>query len=102
MQVNGIGTKKGEHKYSVTSCAIVNLPLQARLSFDYILLLSIVQSKLSKLKGGMAWVVSGLDEKGEQVVDDSLAAEMRELAAGILARPSSASRAVRAPLAALL
>ena len=82
MQVNAIGTKKGEHKYSVTSCVIMNLPIQARLSFDYIMLLSIVQSKLAKLKGGMAWVVSGLNEKGEQVVDDCHAAEMRELEKG--------------------
>ena len=45
------------------------------------MLLSVVQAKLAKAKGGMSWVISGLDEHGQQVVDDCLAAEMRELEA---------------------
>ena len=81
--VNPIGTKKGEHKYEITSAACCNLPLRRRLSFEYILLLSVVQSKLAKAKGGMLWVLCGCDADGVQVVDDATAADMRALDAGV-------------------
>ena len=75
---NPIGTKRGEHKDSVTSCNILNLPLNMRHSFEYILLLSLVNSKTLKERGGLEWSMCGIDENGKESVTDSLAAEFRQ------------------------
>ena len=75
--VNAIGTKRGEHKDSITSASIINLPINMRHMFEYILLLSVVNSKHLKEKGGLLWSVCGVDEKGEETVSDSLASEFR-------------------------
>ena len=81
--VNPIGAKKGEHKYSVTSGAIVNLPLRMRLSFDYLLLLSLVSAKLLREKGGLLLSLAGRDQSGHVVIADSLIAEFEQLERGI-------------------
>ena len=41
------------------------------------MLLSVVNSKHLKEKGGLLWSVCGVDEKGEETVSDSLASEFR-------------------------
>ena len=74
---NPIGTKRGEHKDSVTDGNIINLPLSMRHSFEYILLLSLVNSKTLKDRGGLKWSMCGIDENGKESVTDSLAAEFR-------------------------
>ena len=76
--VNGIGTKKGEHKESVTSADFLNLPANMRKSHEYKVLLSIVNSKFLKCRGGMEWSICGVDEHGKETVTDSLAAELRQ------------------------
>ena len=76
--VNGIGTKKGEHKDEVTDGNILNLPLMMRHSYAYLLLLSIVNSKFLKEKGGVEWSFCGIDAAGKESVKDSLAAELRQ------------------------
>ena len=48
-----------------------------RHMFEYIMLLSVVNSKHLKEKGGLLWSVCGVDEKGEETVSDSLASEFR-------------------------
>ena len=75
---NPIGTKRGEHKDSVTDANIINLPLSMRHSFEYILLLSLVNSKTLKDRGGLKWSMCGIDENGKESVTDSLAAEFRK------------------------
>jgi hypothetical protein len=74
---NPIGTKRGEHKDSITDASIINLPLNKRHSFEYILLLSVVNSKTLKERGGVEWSFCGVNEKGQETVKDSLAAEFR-------------------------
>ena len=74
---NPIGTKRGEHKDSITDASIINLPLNKRHSFEYILLLSVVNSKTLKEWGGVEWSFCGVNEKGQETVKDSLAAEFR-------------------------
>jgi hypothetical protein len=74
---NPIGTKRGEHKDSITDGSIINLPLIKRHSFEYILLLSVVNSKTVKERGGVEWSFCGVNEKGQETVKDSLAAEFR-------------------------
>ena len=74
---NPIGTKRGEHKDSITDASIINLPLNMRHSFEYILLLSVVNSKVLKERGGLEWSLCGIDEMGKETVNDSLAAELR-------------------------
>ena len=74
---NPIGTKRGEHKDSITDASIINLPLNMRHSFEYILLLSVVNSKVLKERGGLEWSLCGIDEMGKETVKDSLAAELR-------------------------
>jgi hypothetical protein len=76
--VNPIGTKKGAHKLSITSANILNLPLNLRHSQEYILLISIVNSKLLKERNGLEWSMCGIDETGEESVQGSLAAEFRK------------------------
>ena len=71
---NPIGTKRGEHKDSITDANILNLPLIKRHSFEYIMLLSVVNSKTLKDRGGLEWSFCGVNEKGEESVKDSLAA----------------------------
>ena len=75
---NPIGTKRGEHKDSVTDANILNLPLSMRHSFEYILLLSLVNSKTLKDRGGLKWSMCGIDENGKESVTDALAAEFRK------------------------
>jgi hypothetical protein len=74
---NPIGTKRGEHKDSITDATILNLPLIKRHSFEYIMLLSVVNSKTLKDRGGLEWSFCGVNEKGAETVKDSLAAELR-------------------------
>ena len=74
---NPIGTKRGEHKDSITDASIINLPLNKRHSFEYIMLLSVVNSKTLKARGGVEWSFCGVNEKGKETVKDSLAAEFR-------------------------
>jgi len=81
--VNPIGTKKGEHKYTVCLGGTINLPQMVRYSTDYILLLAIVNSKLQKSKGGMAWVLCGVNGEGGKIVEFTYADDMRELETGI-------------------
>ena len=75
--VNPIGTKKGEHKDSVTDCTIINLPLIMRHAHAYLLLSSFVNAKLLKEKGGLQWSMCGVDENGKTVVPSCLAADFR-------------------------
>jgi hypothetical protein len=75
--VNPIGTKRGDRKYSITSCAVINVPLHMRLSQDYMFLLSIVAAWLLKEKGGLAWSITGIDWEGKQVMNNTLAHELR-------------------------
>ena len=49
-----------------------------RHSFEYILLLSLVNSKTLKDRGGLEWSMCGVDENGKESVADSLAAEFRK------------------------
>lgn len=72
--VNPIGTKKGDHKGSVTECNIINLPLNMRNAHEYLLLSSFVNSKLLKDKGGLQWSMCGVDAHGKTVVPNSLSA----------------------------
>ena len=44
--VNGLGTKKGEHKDEVTDGNIINLPLSMRHSFEYFLLLHVPKAAI--------------------------------------------------------
>lgn len=76
--VNAIGTKKGDHKDSITSGDILNLPQHMRKMHEYKLLLSVVNSKFLKERGGMEWSICGVDENGKETVTDSLAAEFRK------------------------
>ena len=80
---NPIGSKRGLHKYSISSAANANLPTQKRCSFDYMMPLSVVEAKCLKAKGGLVWALCGVDEEGNEVVQDSLAAELRELETGV-------------------
>ena len=62
----------------MTDGNILNLPLIMRHSFEYILLLSLVNSKTLKDRGGLEWSMCGVDENGKESVTDSLAAEFRK------------------------
>ena len=66
--VNPIGSKKGDHKYSVLSGGVVNLPLKMRLSFNYLLLLGVVSAQLLKQNGGIGWALCGINADGREVV----------------------------------
>ena len=74
---NPIGSKRGDHKYEISSAAIVNLPLRMRLSFEFLMLLSIVSSKLDKAKGGALWNLAGRNQQGE-VDFDALTSEFEQ------------------------
>ena len=76
---NPIGVKRAIHKYCMTSGGIINFKTRKRFSWDYLLLLSIVAALVIKKKG-MAWVISGRDKEGKEVVSNSLAADLKLLA----------------------
>ena len=80
---NPIGTKKGSHKYTAQLGGVINLPQMLRYSTDYILLLAVVNAKLNKGHGGMAWVSCGVDIDGKHVVNGCYAEDLRELLHGI-------------------
>lgn len=79
--VNPIGTKRGEHKYSITSVANLNLPGSMRFSWEYIMMLSVVNSKVVKAEG-MSYVLCGIGKDGAVKFTESHAAEFRELEKG--------------------
>ena len=81
--VNQIGTKRGDHKYTVTSEVMLSLPEHLRYSWQYVMLLSVVESHVQRMKGGMLWVLCGRDEFNVEVDSDSLAAEKVKLQKGV-------------------
>ena len=81
--VNQLGTKRGDHKYTVTSEVILSLPEHLRYSWQYVMLLSVVEAHVQKAKGGMLWVLCGRDEFNIEVDPVSLAAEKLELSKGV-------------------
>lgn len=81
--VNAIGTKRGAHKYSVHMAAIANLPTRVRFKTEYILPFLIAQSKLIE-GAGLAQILCGVDDSGTMLDDQNFAAEMRELAQGVV------------------
>ena len=80
--VNGLGTKAGKHKYCVTGAANCNLQLDCRYSWEYLMMLSVVNAKVVKEKG-MVYAWCGVDKHGMRQFNDSLAAEVAALEKGI-------------------
>lgn len=77
--VNGLGTKRGLHKYSAHLAAIANLPSRLRFSQDFILPHLLAQYKLVK-EHSLARVLCDKDLQGKVHDADCFASEMRALA----------------------
>ena len=80
--VNAIGTKKGEHKYNITRAANLNLDPSERFKWQNLLMLSVVNAKITK-DTGMSYLLCGVDKYGVHHFDGSHAAEFRALEEGI-------------------
>lgn len=102
---NPLGTKRGEHKVSVTSLCICNLPLRMRYSWQHVMPVSVVNSKVSDgmlissvctinlsipsrarvqvvKTMGLSYAIAGVNKDGHVKFQDSLAAELREAEKG--------------------
>ena len=69
--VNGMGPKAKQNKWDITLASIVNLPIRLRHYFDHLLLLAIFQHVWGVANGGVAKVLCGVDEEGNDLVTAS-------------------------------